>query len=197
MADHNPELIQIESKLNILRSIDPSFRPGKKLTDAEVEAWERRFKVRLPTEYRQFVQQIGHGVSGHYVALHPLDKRSMEDATDRKNLYKPFKWDNAFNPREWINPCDEEGVVCDADDQFLCFELPGALYVCHHGCGICSFIVVTGNCTGQVWLDSQADGEGFTPVLNSKGERVGFLEWYQQWLDKSIASLSSSPPAQL
>jgi len=40
---------------------------------------------------------------------------------------------------------------------------------------------------GEVWHDSRADGRGVYPATAPDGHHLGFLEWYEQWLDKSLA----------
>lgn len=68
-------------------------------------------------------------------------------------------------------------------------RVPGALYLCHYGCALRFFLVVTGQCYGEVWHDWQADGTGIYPAEDVQGNRLGFLEWYEEWLDKSLAGL--------
>jgi hypothetical protein len=49
--------------------------------------------------------------------------------------------------------------------------------------------VVAGECKGEIWRDWLANGEGIYPAVDSYGRRLGFLEWYELWLDESLAAL--------
>jgi hypothetical protein len=72
-------------------------------------------------------------------------------------------------------------------------SLPGALYLCHCGCALRFFLVVNGPCKGEVWQDWQADGTGIHPAVDAQGRRTGFVEWYERWLDESLAELGDKP----
>ena len=50
-------------------------------------------------------------------------------------------------------------------------QVNGAIPICHLGCCLRQWLVVTGPEAGNVWDDVRADYAGFKPV-QSKGERV-------------------------
>lgn len=50
------------------------------------------------------------------------------------------------------------------------------------------FLIVKGQCLGEVWRDSQADDAGIMPECGEDGRRLGFLDWYEKWLDEGIGS---------
>src|SRR5579871_3834348 len=41
---------------------------------------------------------------------------------------------------------------------------------------------------GEVWRNSQADASGFLPLRGKDGRHLGFLDWYEKWLDAAIDS---------
>jgi hypothetical protein len=190
-------LERIHQKLGQLRTLDAEcklfganshrYRLGRALTEVDLASFERQLGVALPLGYRRFLAGVGHGGAGPYYGLFAIDSRDEENITSIGQLSKPFRWTDEFNPGEWKNPCEEEGAECDEDGEFWGISLPGALYLCHYGCALRFFLVVSGQCTGEVWHDWQADEAGIYPATDNEGRRVGFLEWYEQWLDKSLA----------
>ena len=70
----------------------------------------------------------------------------------------------------------------------IVLNVPGALYLCHFGCAIRFFLVVNGQSIGEVWRDSQADEAGILPERRQDGRHLGFLNWYENWLNEAINS---------
>ena len=204
MSDQtSASLRRIQQKLERLRALDGKFtqfgstshryRLGPPLTEVDLLAQERRLGAALPADYRQFLSEVGHGGAGPFYGLFALDSKNPENLTQFGDLSKPFRWTEAFNPETWEYPCDEEGVEWDEDGHFVGMFLPGALYLCDYGCALRFFLIVTGPCTGEVWHDWQADGTGIYPAVDAQGRRLGFLEWYEGWLDPALSALGEKP----
>jgi hypothetical protein len=137
------------------------------------------------------VTRIGHSGAGPYYGLFSLDGQDSEDITDLDQIRKPFHWTQAFNPYDWQDPCNQEDVWCDEDVEEgerpqVILRIPGALYICHYGCAIRFFLIAKGQCLGEVWRDSQADDAGIMPECGEDGGHMGFLDWYERWLDEEI-----------
>jgi hypothetical protein len=196
-------LIRIQQKLDRLRVLDGAcaqfgarshrYRLGPSLTEAGLQSYERQLGVTLPSDYGQFLSQVGHGGAGPYYGLFTLDSKDPECLTAFGKLSKPFRWTEPFNPETWEYPGDEEGVEWDDDGKFVGMFLPGALYLCNYGCALRFFLIVTGPCKGEVWHDWQADNTGVYPAVDGQGRRLGFLEWYEGWLDRSLSALGEKP----
>jgi hypothetical protein len=193
-------LQRIRAKLQQLRTRDVAlaqfganehgYRIGRPLTPAELQAHEQRMGVSLPDEYRRFLTELGHGGAGPYYGLFTLGSRDPECINVfGGDLSKPFPWTDRFNPDEWERGCGVEGVEWYEDGKYAGMFLPGALYLCHYGCGLRFFLIVSGPCKGEVWRDWQADGEGIAPVLDAQGIRMGFVNCYELWLDQSLKGL--------
>jgi hypothetical protein len=67
----------------------------------------------------------------------------------------------------------------------------GAICLHHDGCALRTWLVVTGPERGHMWYDATADDQGLSPVEIGRRKRVTFTQWYESWLDKSLASLRS------
>ena len=204
VEDVTKRLSRVREKLLCLRELDPSlkqfgarshgYRLGDPLAEVRLLSYEQQHGVPLPYEYRRFLLEIGHGGAGPFYGLFPLDSRDPEFVNMLGgDLSKPFPWTSPFNPDEWqrgLSIVDSEGVEWDEDGRYAGMFLPGALYLCHCGCAIRIFLVVCGPCKGEVWRDSQASGDGIFPEVDENGDRLGFLDWYEDWLDKSIRSVT-------
>ncbi|MGJ5816343.1 SMI1/KNR4 family protein [Paludibaculum fermentans] len=214
-------LARIQSKLDQLRAADPAltlfgsdtheYHLQPALPPEAVSEWEKHLGVQLPDEYRLFVTLIGDGGAGPYYGLISLDGPDPEDLTQPELTRKPFRWTEAFNPYDWEDPCSQEDVWCDDEEDWpdemleadpdgrgeeaaqpprqIILGVPGALYICHCGCGIRFILVVNGQCRGEVWRDAQNDDAGLRPECDDRGRHLGFLDWYEQWLDGDLAKL--------
>jgi hypothetical protein len=197
-------LSRIRAKLVKLRKLDAAcvlfgasshrYRLGPPLAESTVAKQENRLGLPLPAEYRHFVMEVGHGGAGPSYGLFRLDGSDPEDITNLEKIRKPFRWAEALNPVEWENPRTEDDVwvdegVDEGEKPRVFLDVPGSLYVCHHGCALRFFLIVNGVGLGEVWKDRQADNEGLTPECGEDGHRLTFLQWYESWLDEGISTL--------
>jgi hypothetical protein len=199
------KLGRIREKLQRLRTFDVSleqfgakshkYQLGAPLAEVKLQDYEQQHGVALPYEYRRFLTEIGHGGAGPFYGLFPLDSHDPEFINMfGGDLGKPFPWTSAFDPDGWergLSIGDLEGVEWDEEGKYVGMFLPGALYLCHYGCAIRIFLIVCGPCEGEVWRDSQADGKGIFPEVDEHGNRLGFLDWYELWLDKSLQGFTT------
>jgi hypothetical protein len=191
------QLRHADRTLSIFGSRSHRYLLGPTLSVSALAEYEERLGGQLPIEYRLFLIRIGHGGAGPYYGLFSLDGHDPEDITELEQIQKPFLRTEALNPYESENPCGMEDVRCDEDVEEgerrqVILRVPGALYVCHYGCGIRFFLIVKGKCVGEVWRDSQTDDRGIMPECNADGRHLGFLDWYEKWLDEGIAAQTTS-----
>ena len=184
------QLRETDRALSIFGADSHGYLLGPKLKEREILIIEHRLGAPLPKEYRLFLSHVGEGGAGPFYGLFMLSVEDSEDITAPVCIRKPFRWSEAFNPYEWEDPCSQQDVWCD-DAQVsgkpqIILNVPGALYICNFGCAIRFFLVVNGPCVGEVWRDSQADETGVQPERGENGRRVGFLNWYENWLNDAI-----------
>lgn len=203
MGDENAATIErIKAKLADLRQLDSAcklfgssshrYRLGPPLTASELAVCEKELGTGLPSEYRDFVTQVGHGGAGPFYSLFQLSGNDPENITDPDQIRKPFRWTDATIPMQWQNPETEDDVWIESDvtagespDVWL--MVPGVLYLCHYGCGIRLFLIVNGPQSDEVWMDRQADNKGIIPERGEDGSKLRFLDWYERWLDEGIS----------
>ena len=63
----------------------------------------------------------------------------------------------------------------------------GAMPICHAGCSLRIWLVVTGAQAGSLWYDKRADLGGIMPLTQDDGSPLMFEAWYQRWLDRCLS----------
>jgi hypothetical protein len=167
------------------------------LSVSDIAAFEERYEVTLPQDYRLFLELVGNGGAGPAYGLFRLGE--MDAGFEMKpwiegefvgTLSAPFQhttpWNDIIGEPDEMS--DEEGYERALDEferrYFDPTLVDGAIPICHLGCALRQWLVVTGPEAGNVWNDYRADHRGLCPVtLTSKG-RVTFYEWYRAWLDQ-------------
>lgn len=187
-----------EGGKRVFGASDHRFILNAPLTHAELSKFEIDHGARLPDEYRTFLLRVGNGGAGPFYGLFRLGE--MDDSYDHKawsdsfvgDLAKPFPHHIAWNDLSKY-PADDVDSE-QFDDQRNAFEeaywssrlMNGAIPICHHGCALRSWLVVTGQEAGQIWQDKRADLGGILPAVARDGKRLTFLRWYREWLDEAL-----------
>lgn len=142
---------------------------AKLLPAAQLAAWEHAHGVTLPDDYRDFLTRLGNGGAGpdHGIfALGTWDGGDLDPMLG--GLARPFQLDTIGGP----------GTLPD-----------GALWICHHGAGLRTLLVVTGPERGNVWFDGRANHRGITPHVDASGTHRSFGAWYIDWLEDALATV--------
>lgn len=180
------------------------FQMNPVLSESEVSAFERDHKIVLPSDYRQFVTGVGNGGAGPFYGVFPLGV--MDDNFDQRpwqehdgfvgSLSEPFRFQEEWNdlsgyPEANLMKRDET----EYDRQIEQFEgrywsselMNGAFPICHEGCALRIWLLVTGEQAGKLWEDRRSEYKGLRPVLLA-GSAATFSEWYSDWLDDCFAT---------
>jgi hypothetical protein len=62
----------------------------------------------------------------------------------------------------------------------------GALPICHMGCALRVWLVVSGDEAGRLWYDHRAEYTGIAPGVMKDGTRATFGAWYMEWLNEAV-----------
>lgn len=158
------------------------------LGEAEVTAFEKKYQVRLPEEYRRFLLEIGNGE----VAV----RAKGAEVFSIETVYgiRPFtsqKWPIARLEEYWGNlakpcllsqPIIWEGAELTDDEKTKIESLNcGSLFVCNSGCGQHQHLIVTGPERGNMMTLSDVGSGPFEP-------RTDFLTWYEELVDGRLAA---------
>lgn len=208
MDDFDP--LHIQRALQRLRSMRPNapifgadthrFVLNPTLAEAEVLGFERQHRVNLPSDYRKFLIGVGNGGAGPYYGIFRLGQM------DENGGVKPWHENDGFvgvlsEPfllaSDWNNltgmPSDDllERDEADYERQLDEFEkrywhaslMNGAIPICHEGCALRIWLVVTGDQAGRLWHDGRADHKGLKALVSADGAPATFSLWYNEWLD--------------
>jgi hypothetical protein len=58
----------------------------------------------------------------------------------------------------------------------------GAIPICHQGCALRIWLVVTGTQAGHLWEDRRSEYGGLRPIRLKDGSPAIFSGWYTEWL---------------
>jgi SMI1 / KNR4 family (SUKH-1) len=173
------------------------FEVNEPLTETEVEMFERKYRITLPEDYRGFLIHVGNGGAGPAYGIFRLGE--MDDIRDfarwEENdgfvgvLSEPFPHTEAWNDLTDAPNYDFEDYA-EIDRQVEAFEknyfdvkyVNGAIPICHIGCALRRWLVVTGPERGHIWCDDRADQTGLYPLQLPNADRVTFIDWYLDWL---------------
>jgi hypothetical protein len=182
-----------------------------------LEAIEREHGFRFPEEYRRFVLEVGGGGAGPGYGVLPFGM--IDDGfghapwtTWRLRPGEPFPHRDAWNDVSILeigapspDDFDDHHAYEDARDEWCASDAAhaqqnaywaaagttrGCIPLCHHGCALRDWLVVTGPAAGTVWHDASADDLGIAPIAADDGARAGFAAWYLRWLDGALASVA-------
>jgi hypothetical protein len=177
------------------------YQLNPRLSELEVKEFEDRYGILLPEAYRDFVLNVGEGGAGPYYGVFRLGK--MDDGYEESEwkegefvgtLRDCWPHRQAWNlPNEaltipvGLSPDARDIAMEEIDKKYWDEALvAGAFPICHHGCALRDWLVITGPKAGQVWHDGRVDQEGLRPYESADGRRLTFTEWYLDWLDDAL-----------
>lgn len=179
-----------------------SYELNPTLSEPELTEFENDHGIRLPADYRQFLLRVGNGGAGPYYGLFRLGE--MDDGFDFGpwgvfvgQLSAPFPHTEAWN--DLAGKPDDEAATDEHeyDELIEAFEkryfdtchVQGAIPICHLGCALRQWLVITGPEAGNVWCDDRADYKGLHPLKTQGRERTTFFDWYRDWLNEVLSKV--------
>ncbi|BFV57657.1 hypothetical protein KCMC57_up27610 [Kitasatospora sp. CMC57] len=185
------------------------FQLEPPLSEAEVTAAEEELGVSFPSAYRTFLLEVGAGGAGPHYGIFPLrhDEQGWHWAegrnvrSDNALLGEAFpsaaeraRWEEELNAREPVEPDYPDnqsylaafGAWDDEWEQLHASMTAGAICLSHQGCGYFTWLVVTGPERGTLFIDLRA-ADGTLEPLTAGPNRVGFRDWYLDWLTRAAS----------
>jgi hypothetical protein len=165
------------------------------LAEAEVAKFEAEYRIDLPADYRLFLLEIGNGGAGPGYDL--LELNSM--IREKDDLARPFPFTTTIT----TDACDHLLQMHDDWDEAEAFLSAGHIMVGYSGCQCWDILIITGDQRGYMWY---MDGLFHSPIKIANGVicchlydeddgrvpddavPVTFSQWYEAWLDESIAT---------
>jgi hypothetical protein len=171
------------------------------LSEEKVRAFEVGHRIALPADYRGFLIHVGNGGAGPSYGVFKLGETDdgWGHAPWRENdgfvgtLSAPFPhtepWNETSRKPEYDETNEEESERClsEFDERYFNpSNVNGAIPICHLGCALRLWLVVTGPEAGHIWCDDRADYAGLSPLQQGNAQRVSFIEWYCSWLADAL-----------
>jgi len=179
---------------------------------AAVEAFEKKYDVALPDDYKYFVTQIGNGVA-RGGGVFPFgeecfrdEPRKFEESDFLAEISQPFPhteawnlpdsfWDQKPKPPRDAPPEEKERIWQEwAPIEGAAYWKPGllngAIPIQDLGCGSSRWLVVNGPQKGAVWDDRRVDRGGIVPLCDEQGRQMTFADWYLSWFKSTDDFLS-------
>ncbi len=154
------------------------------LSPAEIATFEEQHQITLPEEYRQFLLHIGNGGAGPFYGL---DSLHQWDAFVAYFTDAPMPT-NFLSAQPLLTPAyhmqkEQWKVVRRAYPRDA---YRGCIALCLQGCTYYGLLMVSGEHAGRIVY---VDGDPQPPYFVSP---VGFLAWYEGWLDELLSGKPSS-----
>ncbi|WP_176891924.1 SMI1/KNR4 family protein [Fusobacterium varium] len=187
------KLIELDKDFSIFGSESHEYIINSKLTEEEIQNFEAKNQLTLPSEYREYLKNIGNGGAGPFYGLLELEDND-NNLTDLSMEF-PYTYDKPLKLVEVYEAMDEmDDENEEEQEQFLneIYEksVRGIIFLAHEGCGMYSVLVVKGEEYGNVWYFDFANDAGTYPLTSEKtGKSMKFFEWMELWIDKSLACI--------
>lgn len=169
------------------------FRLEPPLPEAEVSAFEERYGIKLPPDYREFITSVGSSGAGPYYGLLPIAQVTEhldcdDEATCKRMLgaVSPLS-DKVYQPDWKLGQEDWLVEVGGANwkerrygpDSWSPFQ--GTIAICDQGCTYYAVLVLNGPERGAIWnIELQLSPPRKAPY-------PGFLDYYEDWVDRMLA----------
>lgn len=185
------ELSKRDPELLVYGACEHRYRLLPRIEEHKVNDFEKKYQLKLPDDYREFIIEHGNGGAGPEFGILPFEPEKMYDfRLESEDSLKPgelFPHRKAWNA-EWIASFDFENERPEDSllEQYWSTDLiAGSVFLSHYGHGDIYILVVKGYEAGHVWFDGRANYSGVFPE-NENGKRLNFSEWYLDWLDKAL-----------
>ena len=197
------------SRATVFGADSHQFLLNPTLAEADVLVFERLHNVVLPPDYRHFLTSIGNGGAGPYYGIFPLgmmdSNYSLEAWQEQRDLIgvisEPFSLETEWNDLAGMPPDPPpEADAAEYDRQLDEFEkrywqpslMNGAVPICHEGCALRIWLVLTGVQAGRLWHDGRADLTGVKPLRLADGSHATFSLWYSEWLESALRAAEAT-----
>jgi hypothetical protein len=213
------QIKRIKEKIKQLRELDKGFslfgsqkhqyKINPVISLKKIREFEATHQITLPSDYVEFLTEIGNGGAGPFYGLEPIQNCLYDDLDYKRpdsllNPSKPFAHTEPWN-LEFQPTIDEDDNDEQYDDERNKFgekyydkeQMNGVLAICNFGCAVSLNLVVNGQEYGNIWTDDRGSDNGIYPLheLGNKG-KITFLNWYELWLNNSIKEIVGNLPKQ-
>jgi hypothetical protein len=193
------QIKKISKKLKILKNKDKTFeifgssdhkyKLLKPISIQRLEMLEQKYNINLPDEYVAFITFLGDGGAGPFYGLYPIemalkDTELIEDYKDDicSDITKPSIFTSKKELKEYQEMNEK---IEDYNERYNngVRALNGTLEINSQGCSFRNNIILNGPNAGKVF---EFCGDMVEDIFFNYDKFIGFLDWYERWLDNSI-----------
>ena len=193
-----------DKDLEVFGASSHKYHLNPPVSEAEVLAFEKKYGVSLPEDYRAFVQTIGDAnaqkletIAGPYYGLYAFGTQVDDLLYEGSEIYlkAPCALSHDMTQEEWESLSaplltneeeedEEEGYVIEVEDNYFAERAKvfgGLLPLGSQGCTYYHALVLNGKYAGRVVnVDLDLAQPKFAFETN-------FLDWYERYLDEVIS----------
>jgi len=192
-----------DKDLEVFGASSHKYHLNPPVSEAEVLAFEEKYGISLPEDYRAFVQTIGDAnaqkletMAGPYYGLSAFGTQVDDLLYEGSEIYLKApcalspdmtqeEWEKLSAPLETDEEeLEEEGYVIEVEDNYIeeCGKVFGGLLpLGSQGCTYYHALVLTGPYAGRV---VNVNWDLLKPVFAFE---TNFLDWYERYLDEVIS----------
>ena len=192
-----------DKDLEVFGASSHKYHLNPPVSEAEVLAFEEKYGVSLPEDYRAFVQTIGdinaqklETMAGPYYGLSAFGTQVDDLLYEGSEIYLKApcalspdmtqeEWETLSAPLETDEEeLEEEGYVIEVEDNYIeeCGKVFGGLLpLGSQGCAYYHALVLNGKYAGRV---VNVNWDLLKPVFAFE---TNFLDWYERYLDEVIS----------
>jgi hypothetical protein len=204
IADKIDRLRALDQDFSVFGSVHHRYELNPPVASELLAAVEAQIGVPLPADYREFITSIGDGGAGPSYGLMRLTENegqlSYLDADFPYTADSPLRLANDLHLKELSDQIDRacEGADRGAEtaaweafnqyvDVFYREVTKGITFLADKGCLSFEVLVLRGQEAGHVWSFDVSDELGAFPLTDHSGKPLTFADWYENWLDTSLA----------
>ncbi|MBL7790616.1 MAG: SMI1/KNR4 family protein [Chitinophagales bacterium] len=192
------QLKGLDSYFTVFGSQEHKYQLNHPVSIDKVHEFERKYDIKLPREYVDFVTILGNGGAGPFYGLELFENCLFDDLNYKYensllNPSKPFLFTEPWNPRfstKFSKDNAEENEIEYAKFEEIYYSkehMNGTITICNYGCGASLHLIVYGKEYGNIWTDDRGSENGIYPSFElGNNQNISFLNWYELWLDNSL-----------
>jgi hypothetical protein len=184
----------VDSRREIFGADSHAYKFEPRLSVEAAVAFEAKYDLALPEEYREYLLNVANGGAGPFyglMALEDNDENTVHTAEPfpfEEPFYLPAVYEEVEAMTANMPEEEAEEVGERIFEEYLTKVDSGVSYLAHEGCGMYSVLVVKGPEAGNVWFVDLANDSGAFPLTDPEtGEPFGFYDWFECWLDAALA----------
>lgn len=158
---------------------------GPVMSEEEVSALEKKIGTIFPEEYREYLKLAGNGGVGPAWGLWDTSYACPNDAVLEQCpdfCSEEFPYTDSYAEGAYAVLANDFYHRGPYDDAFC-----GYIQLANYGHDMKAILIICGEQRGKMWLlDEPTSLTPFVQTRDGKTVGVGFLDWYNNWLDEHL-----------